>query len=125
VLEEPPARTVFHIVVSNGRTLLPTVLSRVARVDTPAATESEYAVATAFVKTTLAERLDEIAARAKEGDRVWARTLLQELQQLARLRPELQSQQAPVLAAEQMLNGAGSSLKMILEWVAVQMPVLK
>jgi len=123
LLEDPPAHTTFHFVVREQGRLLPTVLSRFA-IHEEAAIDEEEGVADAFLRAPFAERLAEIARRVEEKDTAWQEALMAELELAAGQGALSRSAVAELLFVRGHLTGPGASRKMLLEHLALALPVL-
>ena len=125
LLEEPPLHTTIHLVVRDQSTLLPTVLSRLAVVTTSSTKRVHTdTVAVAFLGSQYDERLRTIADRTKAKDTQWVQDLLDGLERLLYDRQELTAVK-DVLFVRQLISRPGASAKMLLEHVALSVPVLK
>jgi hypothetical protein len=123
LFEEPPASTIFHLVLTDTESLLPTLRSRFLRVEgaggvTTSVTFDE------FIAHSYKDRLALIVTELAKDDSSWPKDLL------AGFGVALQSgtkfrQYYPVhrfLTAH--LNGPGASNKMLLEYFALSLPRL-
>ncbi len=121
-LEEPVSGATFVIAVHSGEHLLPTVRSRLNAI--PFAREGSTGDGREFLEAEVPERLKAIAELAEEKDRAGALRILGGLEQI--LYAEFRGGNDAVLGAlraiaraRTYLGDTGSSIKMLLESVAV------
>lgn len=124
LLEEPPVSTTIHMVVADQTQLLPTLLSRF-EVVAPTPTSSTHTVATAFLMLSYQERIAHITERTKEKDTVWQRALLTELETVLTQTDIDVDVYRAVMFTESRITRPGASPKMLLEHLALSLPVLK
>lgn len=123
LFEEPPENTVFHVVVRHEEILLPTLRSRLLHTGGAPAPSSIEGVG--FASLSYAERLAEIAARAKKKDMVWFESVAAEAEQVAATLTDstLRRQMlTSVLLVRKYLGARGASTKMLLEEIALSLP---
>lgn len=125
LLEEPPQSTVFYILVPHESLLLPTLRSRLlAMAVTSASPESEFAAE--FLKKPLADRLARIADLQKQKDVKSMQALVLGIGNLA-AQKDIQLPKAALetlLFVESRLRVVGGSKKMLLEHLALALPVM-
>ncbi len=109
ILEEPPATTVFFVLLPDDSILLPTVRSRVL-IHT---TNTETVLTSDLVPLALADRLSRIAAAAKKKDATWMNQELSALVQNSAVPSHVRLR----LATHK--DQTGASKKMLLEWAAL------
>lgn len=121
-LEEPVFSATFVVAVPSGEHLLPTVRSRLNAI--PFTSESGTGDGREFLEAEVPERLKAIAELAEEKDRAGALRVLGGLEQI--LYAEFRKGNSAVLGAlraiaraRTYLGDTGSSIKMLLESVAV------
>ncbi len=134
IFEEPPADTHFFVLLPFVHTLRPTLLSRVRVVQTQipqSYTGNTNMLATEFLESNYADRLKIIAKIAKDKDKATAIELLnileQKLYKSSKSDPsqELLHGQEAIMQARKYINDRGAMLKMLLESVAIQLPIIK
>lgn len=116
LLEEPPATTRFILVVPDTGRLLPTVLSRVF-VHTTRDTDTSVDDWRDFKTASYKDRLTQIAEASKQKDTTWQQTML-----------SAAIADSTVPAAVRLLldthaTRSGASRKMLLEEVALSLPI--
>ena len=126
LLEEPPAQTFFFIITPGAGALRPTLLSRVRFVRTKAEQKPE----SSFLADDYPTRLATIAKLAKDKDKGRARVLLDEVEEalyyMHGVRESTYKDALKNIAqARQYLAQSGAPLKMLLESVAVSLPIIK
>jgi hypothetical protein len=124
LFEEPPVHAQFYIVAPSTLVLLPTLRSRL-RIEDPRIDEGlPNESFSAFKKASYADRMAIIALKTKEKDRMWITEIL--------LGCELECSKDAALHAELLkslvfvrryIETKGASAKMLLEEIALQMPV--
>ncbi len=123
VLEEPTAGTHFFFIVPRADMFLPTIRSRVLTIATGEIdTESSVKEAKAFLKASPAERLAQIKVMIedKETSKGRAIDLLRAIEQILAENPEKNKEAlAQVLQAEKYIQDRSSSIKLLLEHVAL------
>lgn len=122
LLEEPVATTRFYIVVPREDVLLATVRSRLMFVPSTHAVTTTTGVFAAFLATPYAERLVEVAARTKEKDAAWIGTLLAEAESWADTHAN-RAAMDDLIRIRQHIDRSGASKKMLLEELALTLPV--
>ena len=126
LLEEPPAQTFFFIVTPSAGALRPTLLSRVRLVRTKILQKAQ----SSFLADDYSKRLATIAKIAKEKDKGSALTLLDEIEDTlyhmdAVQTPAYRDALKNIAQARSYLAQNGAPLKMLLESVAVTLPIIK
>lgn len=115
LLEEPPHSAQFYIVVAHENILLPTLRSRLHKVDS-----SEEAVDSKawrdFMAGTYQERLDSIALAAKKKDTLWLSA------QLSSATADNTLPKQTALLLDMYGRQSGASKKMLLELAAIMLP---
>jgi DNA polymerase III delta prime subunit len=124
ILEEPPAHVQFFIVVPRADALLPTVLSRVQINRSTADTEVDSVEMHAFLHMSYKERLECIAKKVKDKDNSWISAIVAGAEifasQSSREDPQLANM---VLMIRRYIAFPGASKKMLLEGLALQLPL--
>lgn len=121
ILEEPPVRSVFHMVVPQRGMLLPTLQSRLhflESTDQPMTVSEELH---AFMQAPYAERLSQVTTLAKDKDMAAIGDLLTAAELVATRRPDRELLNT-VLFIRDRLGRRGSSTKMLLELLALRLP---
>lgn len=118
LFEDPPTATSFVVVAPPGLVLLPTLLSRLSVVATPAvtATAAQWG---AFMQAPVAERLAQIAAWQKTKDAAWLAAMTDGLRHW--LYTDGQATPLLLLVAERLAT-RGASNKLLLEALALELP---
>jgi len=121
LLEEPAQSTHFVLVMPSMHTLLPTVRSRLAYHTHTQANTEEYANAKTFLQVTIKERLDLVQQYIKNKDREGARLFLNTLETYCYKQGIQKNKRvlSEVLFVRNYLQDRASSLKMLLEHLAV------
>ena len=116
LFEEPPLSAQFYVVMPHERVLIPTLRSRFVVVT--AGVISVDDCATEFLNATLAERLSLIAEKNKVKDYQW-------MEHIVRTLPATVSADAreSVLLVDAYLQTRGAARKMLLEELALALPV--
>lgn len=124
LFEEPPEGVVFHIVVPRREMLLPTLQSRLLVVGTQMTQrESEHV----FFTYPYDERLREIAARTKAKDVAWCEAVANAAEHVARTLADAHERRralSSVMLVRSYLGARGASAKMLLEELALALPVV-
>lgn len=121
LFEEPPPSSRFALIMAHEEQVLPTLRSRCARMYVGAGGE-DHGLATSFLHQSYALRLEEIAARVKAKDIAWQRELLSSLEEYLHARTEY-ALLAEVAWVERTIMLRGSSPKMLLEHLALTLPI--
>jgi len=126
LLEEPPAQTFFFIITPSAGALRPTLLSRVRFVRTKAEQKTE----SSFLTDDYPKRLATIAKIAKDKDKGRALALLDEVEEVLYDRGGVHESAYKdalknIAQARNCLAQSGAPLKMLLESVAVSLPIIK
>jgi len=123
ILEEPPVTTLFYFIIPPEVTLLATLNSRFARLQ-EVETKGGESVCAEFLAMPLAARLEEIASRMTKKDHAWVEALRSGL--LSHV-AEKGSTTLPKSVGYVLsrLNTRGAANKMLLEELALTLPVLR
>ncbi len=126
LLEEPAANTYLVLAVSSVTGLLPTVRSRLTYGGRCLGELSERAFAEEFLRGTPAERLKQVEPLIRDKDRVRTRAVLDAVEErlYAADTPAVRAALKDVAFVRQYAADRSSSLKMLLEHLAVVLPVL-
>ncbi|MFA6094962.1 MAG: hypothetical protein WC757_03710 [Candidatus Paceibacterota bacterium] len=123
VLEEPTSSTHIFFVLPSAEMLLPTLRSRVVVAHVSSIAEDSDVVAKKFLSATPVDRFKIIAPVIEDKDRAAATIFLNALEKYIReekgITPETASVLQKILEAEKYLYDRSSSLKMLLEYIAV------
>jgi DNA polymerase III delta prime subunit len=124
LFEEPPAHAQFYIVAPVTLQLLPTLRSRLRVEDSFVDAGLSNDAYSAFKKASYAERMALIAEKTKEKDRIWITQLLLgcELDYSREPLPHTDLLKALVFV-RRYIDTKGASAKMLLEDIALRMPV--
>jgi DNA polymerase III delta prime subunit len=123
LLEEPVSTTQFHIIVPREDILLPTVRSRLMSIRTTHA-ETVSGAFLEFYGSTYAERLLAVAEHAKAKDINWMRDIVNGAELWAEEK-KVREVIACLVLIRTYNNYSGSSKKMLLEELALTLPVSK
>ena len=118
LLEEPPAQTVFHLVLPSANLLLPTVLSRLCEVDS-IQKKPVSAVWSDFKQKTYGERLSLIQEKLNKSDWGWVDDILVGASESLSGAESNKSSKDALLLLEKYFNRNGASKKMLLENLAI------
>lgn len=125
LFEEPPEHAQFYLVVPKTIVLLPTLVSRMSMLAAermPAVQENRSFHA--FVSASYAERLAVIAEKTKEKDRAWITEVLRGCEmEYSKKSEKNASLLKAVVFVRQYIDTKGASAKMLLEDIALRMPV--
>lgn len=122
LFEDPPAHTVFHLIVPTASILIPTLRSRLLATETDRTIEHKYAAD--FCQGGYKERLEWIADKAKKDPQALV-DLVRELGQEEQMKNwPIEAKRALSLALRYVYN-RGASKKMLLEELALSLPVAK
>jgi DNA polymerase III delta prime subunit len=126
LLEEPPASSRFVFVVRGGVSLLSTLRSRFLAASVPSEVEDNEAFGT-FLRSDLASRLTLIANRIEKKDDVWIRSIQNGLKQYVLHDRKKATRNVDEMVTLQLVlsrvGTRGSSAKMLLEELALSLPV--
>jgi len=123
LFEEPPVGLSFQLVLPESVELLATLLSRVGQV-IHQTTAMDNAAWDSFLAATPAERLKQIDVWQKTKDPVWLQTMVRGVHRIASA--DLPPGTLPVLQlVGQKLATRGASNKMLLEHLALALPLRK
>lgn len=116
LLEEPPADVYFHFVIPTESFLLPTVKSRILLTagDAPSVLETNT-----FFSASYAERLAAVADKVTKKDMSW----MQEIARSAAEQAETLEAKQAVRLVSQYYYQSGASRKMLLEHLALSLPL--
>jgi len=120
LFEEPPALTYFFIIVPNLGIILPTLLSR-ARTVSLQEEKTVNKKLELFLESSIVKRLAMITSLIKSKDKEKARNFIVSLEQKINKQQNNFSAAKKILQAERYIEARGSSLKMILEYLAVSL----
>lgn len=122
LLEEPPGASCFCLVVPREELLIPTVRSRLMRLE---GERKEHAqskhIAAAFLKGTYGERLSAISDHVKQKDVEWMENLLNGLELWA-VSNKHEECMREVTLMRKYFGNRGASKKMLLEQLAITFP---
>lgn len=122
LFEEPPYRARFFLVAPRTMPILPTLRSRLFAAEGVAAGRTHSAAFDEFLRAEYAGRLEAIADRAKEKDTEWIESIVRGCEEYA------QVGHAPgllhaVMLCRRYLPFPGASAKMLLESLALELPL--
>ncbi len=129
VFEEPTPQTHFFILTPTSDVLLPTLRSRLVVLRHKRKEDDPDSIKK-FIQSTVAKRLVVVKSFIEEKDRSGALDFLSELESYAALQDVSKLSQKDVLSLQEMskykkfLFVQGSSIKLVLEHVALTLPVL-
>lgn len=124
LFEDLPLSARFKLYLEREDILIPTLRSRLHLEEGDSA-QSDTGEAKAFLKLPYAERINLVQERAKAKDTTWFRTLTEELEQYVHgVRMKEFSPRDVVFVSENVRN-RGASQKMLLEHLALSLPVLE
>lgn len=121
LLEEPAPHTHFYFILPTTRELLPTVQSRLFFGGVIAPKTTQHELAETFISSTVGERIELLEPIIKKKDRYEARRLLHSVETLLRKEGVIKRKRelSEITHAQQYLTDRSSSIKMLLEHVAV------
>lgn len=126
LFEEPPAHARFYVVIPRVSMLLPTLLSRLFVFDPvrgAASADSNEAFAS-FAAASYGQRLEAIATKTKEKDSAWIEAILHGCEsEASSLGSTSASLLKAVLFARSYIRSKGASVKMLLEEIALDLPL--
>lgn len=122
MLEEPPSYALFHIIVPDTSVLLPTVRSRLMPHDAPVTARVQSQTTHEFLTMTYHERLSYIERMMREGQEGWYEPLLAAVEFQAHTHTHIPLL-SEVLLVRRYLYRSGASRKMLLEHLALSVPV--
>lgn len=123
LFEEPPAATVFHVVVSDKESLLPTLRSRFLVVEG----KSKAASGTTFddfLALSYKDRLARIVAELGKDESSWPKDILAGFGARLQLDSSFRQHYPVYQFLSEHLGGPGASNKMLLEYCALSLPRL-
>lgn len=122
LFEDPPSGAVFYLLVPSDAALLPTLKSRLLKINKDAVTQNVLSIE--FIRSSYKERLEWIADKAK-NDPSALQDLVRELgRDLSKNIWTPTAKQALFTATKYMYN-RGAAKKMLLEEVALSLPINK
>lgn len=126
ILEEPPETAAFYVVVPRSDVLLATVRSRLLLAD-ESRSEIERDALRTFLSLSYGERMNEIADRVKKKDDEWYQEILSGAEEYARCQKGVAKRRVldAVVYVRSYFDNRGSSKKMLLEELALALPVSK
>ena len=124
LLEDPSEAARFYLITVRDDLLIPTLRSRLMNIDILSELHEVSADTEHFLESSYAERLGVVADRMKSKDEPWARRLLDELEVW------IHSQHDATLMEEILFlrrydRTRSASLKMLLEHLALSLPVTR
>lgn len=122
LLEDPPATTRFIVIASRKEVLIPTLQSRLQLRSVSVSSGTESIAFSKFQEASYKERLAQIAAYAKTKDTLWLQDLQAGLLDYAAGVEDITTARVLVLV-DQNLNRRGASNKMLLEELALSLPI--
>ncbi len=125
LFEEPPVHSQFYVVLPPTVSLLPTLRSRLAELGINKNYEQkENEAFTMFLNASYAERLSSIAEHTKIKDVVWAEEIVVGCEYFAHTTTKNKTQiLTSVLLVRSYIGTNGASSKMLLEELALVLPV--
>jgi hypothetical protein len=122
ILEEPPQTSSITLVLPTGTQLLATVVSRVNVVVAPERATSN--VFLGWLRLSYSERLAEVEQRSKAKDMLWIQALKTDLLSYCTTHPDaIGSERETLLLVAENLQTRGASDKMLLEHLALSLPL--
>ncbi len=136
VLEEPTPNTHFFFIMPSEHVLLPTLCSRVVLIHHPSRSQAQEGdsseEASAFLKAPIAERLEIAKTLAEEKDKNRVINLLNTLEYTIHAKTDLMKGHHEaahaldcIMRMRSYVYDRSSSLKMILEYLAIELPQVK
>lgn len=121
LLEEPAPHTYFVLILPSAEQLLPTVRSRILRTIKVPGTFIDKEAADTFMRSSVAERLSMLSPIVQDKDRSRAQSFVNALEALLHADGTQKNvvQLREVAFVQQYLSDRSSSLKMLLEHLAV------
>ncbi|PCI29150.1 hypothetical protein COB55_02700 [Candidatus Wolfebacteria bacterium] len=128
MLEEPTSGTHFFVITPSIDALLPTVRSRLIHLETDSVT-SKFSDIDLFIKGTMAYRMNTVSdivadVKTDEGSKQSAIDFLGSLERSWYTNGYPKEHLGPLLTAKQYLYDRSSSVKTILEHIAVTLPLV-
>jgi len=122
--EEPTADTHFFIVTPSRGELLPTLMSRARIIDIDAQVVSLDSVAVRFLSGSFTQRMEIIETIVKEKDRTSGQKLVSDMMVYTNTldTDEMNDIQKKLLFVHNYITTPSSSLKMLLEYLALTLP---
>ena len=125
IFEEPPAQTQFYVVVPQPGMLIDTLQSRMSIAAPRDALVVESALFATFLKSSYAQRLEQIAGYAKDKDTASMQALITGAEYYAHTQRLVQPALLKQVGVLSMMSASpGSSKKMILESLALSLLVV-
>ena len=122
LLEEPPQKAQFYLVLPATAMILPTLRSRLMEIVSVSAQPEENHFFTEFLNASQSKRLALVAQRSKDKDLLWIDSILQGAE--AYCAQDVQSNRAllsSVLFVRSHIGSRGASAKMLLEEIALHL----
>jgi hypothetical protein len=123
LFEEPPVDTAFVLVVPPAFQLLPTLQSRIGQ-ETTIADSRENQTWTLFLAASYADRLQQVDSWQKSKDPQWLSQMVAGVHSVSSQEVELEAMQVLQFVG-QKLQTRGASNKMLLEHLALVLPLRK
>lgn len=122
LLEEPPRRVQFYVILPKTALILPTLRSRLMELNSAPEGSKENESFAAFLSASAGERLALIAQKTKDKDQVWIDAVLEGSESLCAESPErTRNLLGAVMFARSHIGARGASAKMLLEEVALHL----
>lgn len=118
LFEEPPAQTYFHLIIPDESLLLPTLRSRLVKIEDTKINENDRAEAKDFFKKTFAERLIFITEKAEKDPLAIEHLAVK----LGKLNIQDSKWKASLLLVLRYIKNNGASRKMLAEELALSLP---
>lgn len=122
LFEEPPTKTIFYLIIPAENLLLPTLRSRFILADSKLS-KLDNSLADEFMRLGYSERLELIANKVKNKDVVWMESLVTGLGQIDKEKNLEANFKRSLLLCESYFRIRGAGKKMILEELALSLPV--
>jgi len=123
LFEEPPADTVFVLVVPPAFQLLPTLQSRIGQ-ETVLVSGTDGHVWKSFIQASYADRLEQIDTWHKTKDQSWLTAMVSDIHTV-QYRELDQAARSALQLVSHKLQTRGASNKMLLEHLALVLPLRK
>lgn len=125
LLEDPPGRSRFILVIPNITMLLPTVRSRLQLESSTATNQSLTEAGAAFLRASYKDRLSTIEKLQKAKDRTAMRAILTDVGTYVTKHEVTPECLKATTTALEYRDFSGASLKMWLEYLALLLPIVK
>lgn len=122
LLEEPPQKAQFYVVLPPTAMVLPTLRSRLMEIGSETVQHEENHFFTEFLNASQAQRLALIAQMTKEKDHLWIDSILHGAE--ARCAQDIRSNRvllSSVLFVRSHIGSRGASAKMLLEEISLHL----